>query len=124
MQRYRKFVEISVFATLATAGLVASAAAQSMPDPWGVRSQRVSYRDLNLNDGSGARILMARVRRAAGNVCGPDEFVGLTGGRQQYYRCVETATARAVAELNNPTVTALANPDRDKARTSLAAAGP
>jgi UrcA family protein len=124
MQHYRKFVEIAAFATLATAGLASSAAAQTTGDPWEVRSQRVSYRDLNINDEAGARILLARVRHAAGNVCGPDEFVGLTDGRRQFARCVEEATTRAVAALNNPTVSALTNPDHDKGRTSLAAVAP
>lgn len=121
MQRYRNFTEIAVFATLAVAGMASSASAQTMGDPWAVRSQRVSYRDLNINEEAGARILLARVRKAAGNVCGPNEFDGLTDGRQQYFRCVEAATTRAIAGLNNPMVSALAKPEHDKGRTSLAA---
>ena len=49
-----------------------------------VRSERVSYRDLNLADSYGAKRLVYRVRGAIGRVC-PDDGVGpineLTGCR-------------------------------------------
>ena len=69
-----------------------------------VRSERVSFSDLNLDHPSGARALLLRIRGAAQRVCGPDEGIHADGG---FKACVRGAVDRAVTELDNPLVSSL-----------------
>jgi len=71
------------------------------------RGERVTYTDLNLSTQDGARVLLARIHRAAEHVCftenGPQPL-DLHIARRQ---CVTEAVGRAVAHLDSPMVTAM-----------------
>lgn len=69
-------------------------------------SARIALGDLNLDSRADAKTLLRRIRQAAESLCGPvaDD---LLDNRWQYSRCVIGAVDRAVARLDNPTVTAL-----------------
>jgi UrcA family protein len=68
-----------------------------------VRSEKVSFTDLNLDRPAGAHTLLGRLRGAAQRVCGTD------GGRadHDYQACVAKALDRAVTEVDNPLLTSL-----------------
>ena len=69
-----------------------------------VRSQRVSYADLNLGSGAGAKALLARIHSAAQNVCGPAPATLEPG--TGYAACVKSAESSAVGQVGNPLLTA------------------
>ena len=93
-----------VLATLMS-GCVAATATASVPQR-NVQEKVVSYADLNLESDSDAAILFIRIRGAARTVCGlrnpgplPLEIL------DRLASCANAATARAVAEVNAPTLT-------------------
>ena len=65
-------------------------------------SQQVPFGDLDLSKPAGVETLFKRVRRAARNVCSP-----LTSKYfwPQYAKCIDTATARAIREVDNVALT-------------------
>jgi UrcA family protein len=70
-----------------------------------VRSEVVQYGDLRLISAVGAAVLYGRLRGAAERTCGPLD------GRQpaqaaRYRACVDEAIAKAVADVNEPVLTA------------------
>ena len=68
----------------------------------------VSYGDLNLDSEQGAKVLYARIRSAAGNVCSSMEGRNLTE-KKLWQGCFDKAVASAVGQVNNNRVTALHN---------------
>ena len=65
----------------------------------------VSYADLNLKAAAGARTLYGRLRMAATQVCAP--FKGDTlKDKTKWRECFDPALARAVAEIDEPMLTA------------------
>jgi UrcA family protein len=89
-------------ATLITGCLAATAEATVSRD---VQREVVSYADLNLQSEADAAILVRRIEVAARKVCGartaipwPIEIMA----RQKV--CAKEATARAIADVNAPTV--------------------
>lgn len=123
MQRHHNFVTIAALATLAIAGATSSASAQTTSSVRDTVSERVSYRDLNITQEAGARALVSRIRQAAKHVCGPYEVDDMLDGGRSYSSCVNDAVKGAVDRLNSPLVASIANPDHNKSRTTLAAAG-
>ena len=107
---------------LVLAGATSFAKAQPSIDGNDVPSTRVSYRDLDINDSAGAKALLGRIRHAAATVCEPLKYDDPPFGVWSYQKCVRQAVGRAVAELNNPVVDALANPQSVKT-TRLAVGG-
>jgi UrcA family protein len=65
----------------------------------------VSYADLNLNAAPGARTLYGRLRMAATQVCAPFRGNSLRE-RTNWRECFNPALERAVAEIDEPTLTA------------------
>ena len=92
-------------ATLAVAScsLVASQASMAR-DSDDVRTQKVSYADLNLSPPAGATALYGRIERAARNVCGPDNILGR---HFEWKGCFNSAIAAAVTKVNSPMLTAI-----------------
>jgi UrcA family protein len=68
----------------------------------------VSYGDLNLDSEQGAKVLYARIRSAARNVCSSLEGCDLTE-KKLWQDCFDKAVASAVVQVNKARVTALHN---------------
>jgi UrcA family protein len=68
----------------------------------------VNYGDLNLDSEQGAKVLYARIRSAAGNVCSSLEGRNLTE-KKLWQGCFDNAVASAVVQVNKTRVTALHN---------------
>ena len=74
----------------------------------GLRSETVSFRDLNINTIEGATTLFQRIKGAARSVCG--SFDGRRLDEWQAYNgCYKHAVAQAVANVNSPLLTAVYN---------------
>ncbi len=72
-----------------------------------VKSQTVSYADLDLSKAAGAQTLYKRIKAAARQVCGPaDRYTYLTPNKA-FSKCFEAAVADAVARVDRPSLTAL-----------------
>jgi UrcA family protein len=68
----------------------------------------VRYGDLNLDSEQGAKVLYARIRRAAGYVCSSLDGRNLTE-KKLWQGCFDKAVGSAVGQVNKPRVTALHN---------------
>jgi UrcA family protein len=68
------------------------------------RTQRVNFADLDLTRGPGVVALYARIRSAAQQVCGTVDARQLEAITNSH-RCTKQAIARAVREVNAPTLT-------------------
>jgi UrcA family protein len=73
-------------------------------DP-GAESRTVKFADLNISDPAGAHVLYTRIRVAAQVVC--SHYFLLTDTDKT--RCVRDVTADAVAEINQPALSAVYN---------------
>ena len=79
-----------------------------------VVTQRVSFKDLNLNSPEGAAVLYGRIRRAANQVCGQWDTFNLSQWHA-VHTCISDAVSRAVAQVNRPMLTSLYNEKTSKA---------
>jgi UrcA family protein len=85
--------------------LAARALTLSTPQNDGLRTQVVGFADLNLQSPQGIRILYARIRTAAQEVCEPAYFlVGQSNVGQ--WRCQKRAIEQAVAAVRSTSLTA------------------
>lgn len=100
MQRPLMFAFVSALAIGFSAAAPASAATHRV-------SERVSYADLNLNNRAGAEVMLARIERAAGHVCGQRNGTIPLAFRVRIERCMEEETADALADLGHAGVSAL-----------------
>jgi UrcA family protein len=84
---------------LATAGCVAcdSLASASAVE---TRSVTIHYGDLDMSRPNAAEALKRRIHRAAEQVCGDFNFRELQIS-PEFLRCVDTATDKALAEVNS-----------------------
>ena len=73
-----------------------------------VYSVKVRMSDLDLSSDKGAQELLGRIHRAARDVCirSYETWSPYINTRAGFVNCVKDASNRAVAELNNPMVTA------------------
>ena len=97
-----------IFVTfVALAGAAASGTV--VAQPYGqVSAKKVTYGDLNLETEAGAKVLYARLRQAAQDVCSLYQSDELA--RKMVWRtCVENSLSHAVGRINKPQVTALHN---------------
>jgi UrcA family protein len=99
-----------VMVTLAPMVMLYNAARADEP----VATQRVSFKDLNLNTPEGAAVLYGRIKRAANEVCGHWEIVDLSQ-IHAVQTCISGAVSRAVAQVNSPMLTSLYNEKTAKA---------
>ena len=97
--RLRAAVAFTALATCAAVGAVGSAHAATADAP----AIRVSYADLNLSTEEGSLALYARIVAAAHEVCAVDVFRDLRAVAASR-TCTEQAIARAVRDVNNPTL--------------------
>ncbi len=89
-------------------GLLCAAQVPAADRADGLRSETVSYRDLNLNTIEGASLLFQRIRGAASSVCGDNEGRRLEEW-QAFNSCFKHAIAQAVVKVNSPMLTAVYN---------------
>jgi UrcA family protein len=103
---------------------VQAASAQSLSSNEDTVSVRVSYGDINLGSQAGAKTMVARIHRAAEQVCGPQPDHKALDLTRSYDRCVSSAVGGAVASINRPSVTALNGRQSPLAPIALASARP
>jgi len=104
---------------LVTFVVLAGAAASSsvVAQPYGqVLAKKVYYGDLNLETEAGAKVLYARLRYAAQDVCSLYQSDELARKRV-WQTCVENSLSDAVGRINKPLVTALHNKSASRAST-------
>ncbi|HET9231309.1 MAG TPA: UrcA family protein [Vitreimonas sp.] len=83
-------------------GFVATAPAAAAEE----RAQRVTYAELDLDNGAGVESLLRRIRSAAENMCGDRAGPMPLDQRMDVRRCVREKSAQAVADVNHGSVTA------------------
>jgi UrcA family protein len=104
-------ISIAALATLASLGLGATAPAmatalRSAEQP-GVSQKVVHFGDLNLNTEHGADQLYRRLNFAARDVCSDNGDMYYLTQSRAYHQCRRNALERAVAQLDEPKVTAI-----------------
>lgn len=100
-----------LIASLAIASIAGAAQAQESD----TRSVKVSVAGIDTHTESGARIMLQRIKFAAGTICGPVPSNGLD--RYTHYDpCVRNVTQKTVADMGNPLLTALLTKDHDQQR--------
>jgi UrcA family protein len=97
---------VLVLATGSALGLVDTGTASGA----GLPQVTVSYKDLDLSRPSDARVLYARLRHAASEVCQPAPRLELARHRA-WEQCYGAALEGAVKQINEPQVLALYNAD-------------
>jgi UrcA family protein len=95
-------------AGLTLLGWAAGSSAVTAADGGSPPSIHVSYGDLNLDSDAGAKVLYARIRGAANEVCNPLYGADLAR-RTKFDGCVSAAITSSVAAVNNARVTAMHN---------------
>jgi UrcA family protein len=88
-----KHVIVAVAVVLSAA---ASAQAQTYDS---ARQISVRYDDINVREAAGARVLLARIERAAAAVCGPAPSIRNLDAWAGFRACKQVATDRAIASL-------------------------
>ena len=78
-------------------------------DPDAPISIRLGYADLNLTTAAGASAMLQRIKAAASQACGAEPDIKDLRRATLYNRCRTQTVARALATLNAPLVTALAD---------------
>lgn len=101
---------VSTFALLALMGTAAQAEEATM---------RVNVQDLNLKAEPGAQIALRRIKSASITFCG-GAVIRPVGSALAKTACSEAMTAKAVAWLDAPLVTALYSPASRENATTLA----
>lgn len=112
----------TVFAALGAISLLAAAGPSAARDGGAeVSSVRIAYRDLDLASPEGAKVMLARIHRAASMVCngGLDEGWDIAR-RNQVRACVRHASDEAVSSLAAPMVTAMSHGDSHAMMAALA----
>ena len=82
--------------------------AQAAEPAQSTNTRIVRYGELNLDSEQGAKVLYARIRRAAGDVCSSLEGRNFAD-KKLWQGCFDKAVASAVGQVNNTRVTALHN---------------
>jgi UrcA family protein len=85
--------------------LSACADAYAASPDYEVATRRVKYGDLDLARSAGAATLYSRIRDAARDVCEPSISSGARDSILLARSCMEQSIARAVADVNAPTLT-------------------
>jgi UrcA family protein len=98
----------SIASIIATTLVFAAASSALAAEPSDRLTKRVTFGDLNLESQEGAKVLYARLRFAAREVCSPLESRELSHG-SAWKACFNDAMESAVAKINKPLVSALHN---------------
>lgn len=98
-------MKTSAIAIAALAAIGLTGMAQATTTARTVYQQVVPYGDLNLANETDAAILHGRIKAAARNVCGVKQMLIPIELKSPLHACVENAMARAIADVNAPTLT-------------------
>jgi UrcA family protein len=99
----------TTLAAIAAISLFAGVSTASAATPSGdTVSVTIPYGDLDLSTDAGARIVLARITHAAGEICGSQPETRLLDQTQAYKGCLTSVTNRAVAQLGSAKVSAFA----------------
>ena len=99
----------TTLAALAAVSLFAGVSTASAATPsTDTVSVTVSYKGLDLNSDAGARIMLARISHAAGEICGSQPDTRLLDQTQAYKSCMTSVTNHAVDKLGSAKVSAFA----------------
>jgi UrcA family protein len=79
-----------------------------------VATQRVSFKDLNLNSPEGAAVLYGRIKKAANVLCGHWDNFDLSQ-LHALHSCIDGAVSRGVAQVNSPLLASLYHEKTGKA---------
>jgi UrcA family protein len=93
-------------AALFTVIFAASGGAALAAEPSQPLTKTVHYGDLNLDSEQGAKVLYARMRSAARDVCAPLEGLDMSR-RRLWQNCFDSAVANAVVKVDKTMVSAL-----------------
>ena len=99
----RVFAIASLLAALSVPAAAGVHPVEGQPD---VLETTVRFSDLDLNRVAGADVVLARIERAARDVCGDAPAPRELAKRARHRACVATATDTAVERLDAPVVTA------------------
>ncbi len=100
----KTLARLTLVTVLAASG---TALADHPTEPLDLPKVTVSYRDLNVANPEGARVLYNRIRAAAQKVCGPTLASWYPGVRASWNKCYEETVDRAVKDVNRPMLTGL-----------------
>jgi UrcA family protein len=100
-------MKTSAITLAALAAICLTGTAQATTAARSVYQEVVSYGDLNLASEADAAILRARITAAARKVCGQSFSLVPMEIKSRRQVCVADATARAIADVNSPTLTRL-----------------
>jgi UrcA family protein len=103
-----QFVIPACLAGLTALALACPASAAEDSAQRGVKTvqERLVYRDLDLTTRQGAKVLVRRVELAAQNLCAPAGPPLIVGPSDEERQCRQEATARTIAQLGSPLVSA------------------
>jgi UrcA family protein len=107
----------SLAAALAIVALAVVATGAHAADPTQPLIKNVTYGDLNLDSAQGAKVLYARLRNAADEVCAPLASRDASRGHL-YQGCFDNALSSAVSQVNKGKLTALHNETTSRSRKS------
>jgi UrcA family protein len=100
----RNSTRFIVVALLATGNFALAVAGDNVQ----ARSETVRFPDLNTGSTQGAAVLYTRIARAADNVCRDPSSGRPVSMLSTYERCVHSAVGNAIAQIDEPVVTAYA----------------
>ena len=96
-----------IFVTFAATTLLTGAAWAQVPASAPDKQIAVNYADLDIGHHAGAVELIARMRAAAAQACGPAPDIRQLEPSRAYRQCISDAVAHGVADVNAPAVTQL-----------------
>ena len=94
-------------AVVLAAAIASGATPAFATDPYDQVTIRVPVADLNMSSEAGAREALARIRRAARQVCDDSRITGSVPEEMEWRLCVADTIKRAVVTANLPTLTAV-----------------
>lgn len=97
---FRTFVAATVLGMIAMAPVAAA-------DPFERNAIKVSYADLNLSSEAGAKSLLARIKTASKQVCGPRPSSRDVRQSFHYQACYQDSLSQAVAAIDSPVLSAM-----------------
>jgi UrcA family protein len=110
--RTQRLARAGISAAFAVCACLVAYSASAEPR---VKTQAVSFADLDLSKPAGAQTLYKRIKAAARSVCGPVDQYTFVVSSYSFRKCFDAAVADAVGQVDRPALTAL---HREESRTA------